>query len=46
LVTSGSGDVTAAVPSRPALVVATPGAEPIAEGGYRAALLLDALALL
>ncbi|MBK8757617.1 MAG: primosome assembly protein PriA [Actinomycetales bacterium] len=46
LVTSGSGEVTAAVPSRPALVVATPGAEPIAEGGYRAALLLDAWALL
>ena len=34
------------VPARPALVVATPGAEPVAEGGYSAALLLDAWALL
>ena len=46
LVTSGAGDVTATVPARPALVVATPGAEPTAEGGYTAALLLDAWALL
>ena len=30
----------------PALVVATPGAEPVAEGGYAAALLLDGWALL
>src|SRR5690606_29856198 len=30
------------VDSRPALVVATPGAEPVARGGYVAALLLDA----
>ncbi|MGI8531288.1 MAG: primosome assembly protein PriA, partial [Geodermatophilaceae bacterium] len=30
----------------PALVVATPGAEPVAEGGYGAALLLDSWALL
>lgn len=30
------------VPARPALVVATPGAEPVADGGYAAALLLDA----
>ncbi|GAA3690406.1 primosomal protein N' [Arthrobacter ginkgonis] len=29
------------VPNRPALVVATPGAEPVAEGGYAAVLLLD-----
>jgi len=29
------------VPGTPALVVATPGAEPVAEGGYAAALLLD-----
>jgi primosomal protein N' (replication factor Y) len=41
----GSG-VLAAVPAGPALVVATPGAEPVAEGGYGAALLLDAWALL
>jgi primosomal protein N' (replication factor Y) len=41
----GSG-VLAAVPAGPALVVATPGAEPVAEGGYGAALLLDSWALL
>jgi primosomal protein N' (replication factor Y) len=41
----GSG-VLATVPGGPALVVATPGAEPVAEGGYGAALLLDAWALL
>jgi primosomal protein N' (replication factor Y) len=35
-----------AVPGAPALVVATPGAEPPAEGGYGAALLLDGWALL
>ncbi|WP_372699207.1 primosomal protein N' [Arthrobacter sp. JSM 101049] len=29
------------VPASPALVVATPGAEPVAEGGYAAVLLLD-----
>jgi primosomal protein N' (replication factor Y) (superfamily II helicase) len=34
------------VPGGPALVVATPGAEPVAEGGYGAALLLDSWALL
>lgn len=34
------------VSSRPALVVATPGAEPVADGGYAAALLLDGWALL
>ncbi len=44
--TSGGGDVLAGVPARPALVVATPGAEPVAEGGYGAALLLDGWALL
>ena len=33
-------------PAGPALVVATPGAEPVAEGGYGAALLLDSWALL
>jgi len=38
--------VKAFVSARPALVVATPGAEPVAEGGYCAALLLDAWALL
>lgn len=34
------------VPDRPALVVATPGAEPIAAGGYPVVLLLDGWALL
>ncbi|MFC4002324.1 primosomal protein N' [Prauserella oleivorans] len=44
--TSGAGEVLASVPPGPALVVATPGAEPVAEGGYGAALLLDGWALL
>ena len=34
------------MPATPALVVATPGAEPVAAGGYAAALLLDGWALL
>lgn len=44
--TSGAGEVLARVPGQPALVVATPGAEPVADGGYGAALLLDGWALL
>ncbi|WP_067604304.1 primosomal protein N' [Nocardiopsis listeri] len=45
--TSGREDVLPEVSSRPALVVATPGAEPVAEGGgYAAAVLLDGWALL
>nr|WP_245885836.1 primosomal protein N' [Xylanimonas oleitrophica] len=36
------GGVLDRVPARPAVVVATPGAEPVADGGYVAALLLDA----
>ncbi|RAG80396.1 primosome assembly protein PriA [Streptacidiphilus pinicola] len=44
--TSGRDGVLATVPGTPALVVATPGAEPVAEGGYAAALLLDAWILL
>jgi primosomal protein N' (replication factor Y) len=44
--TSGGGAVLSRVGAEPALVVATPGAEPVAEGGYAAALLLDAWALL
>jgi primosomal protein N' (replication factor Y) len=45
--TSGStSGVLTTVPGGPALVVATPGAEPLAEGGYGAALLLDSWALL
>src|SRR5690606_28225721 len=40
---SGSGPgVLEEVPAEPAIIVATPGAEPVAEGGYAAALLLDA----
>jgi primosomal protein N' (replication factor Y) (superfamily II helicase) len=44
--TSGGERVLATVPHHPDLVVATPGAEPVAEGGYGAALLLDGWALL
>jgi primosomal protein N' (replication factor Y) len=44
--TSGREAVLDTVPAEPALVVATPGAEPVADGGYGAALLLDAWALL
>ncbi|NKQ53706.1 primosomal protein N' [Amycolatopsis sp. K13G38] len=44
--TSGAQEVLASVPGKPALVVCTPGAEPVAEGGYGAALLLDGWALL
>jgi primosomal protein N' (replication factor Y) len=44
--TSGAQRVLASVGPKPALVVATPGAEPVAEAGYGAALLLDGWALL
>ncbi|WP_329188957.1 primosomal protein N' [Actinacidiphila glaucinigra] len=44
--TSGRDGVLASVPGTPALVISTPGAEPVAEGGYAAALLLDGWALL
>ncbi|HSU74414.1 MAG TPA: primosomal protein N' [Terrabacter sp.] len=44
--TSGSGEVLATVGREPALVIATPGAEPVADGGYTAVLLLDAWASL
>jgi len=44
--TSGGQHVLATVPAEPALVVATPGAEPVPQGGYAAALLLDGWALL
>jgi primosomal protein N' (replication factor Y) len=40
--TSGAGDVLTSVSGKPSLVIATPGAEPIAENGYAATLLLDA----
>jgi len=46
VITSGGDTVVGAVKDAPALVVATPGAEPVADGGYGAALLLDAWALL
>jgi primosomal protein N' (replication factor Y) (superfamily II helicase) len=44
--TSGGSNVLAEVPPDPALVIATPGAEPVAPEGYTAALLLDGWALL
>lgn len=44
--TSAGSSVLADIPAGPALVVATPGAEPVAAGGYGAALLLDGWALL
>ncbi|MEO6997845.1 MAG: primosome assembly protein PriA [Terracoccus sp.] len=44
--TSGSGEVLAQVGAEPAIVIATPGAEPVAQGGYTAVLLLDAWASL
>ncbi|MEV5988201.1 primosomal protein N' [Streptomyces sp. NPDC052051] len=44
--TSGREQVLDTVPAAPALVVSTPGAEPVAEGGYAAALLLDGWAML
>jgi primosomal protein N' (replication factor Y) len=44
--TSAQGQVLDVVPGGPALVIATPGAEPVAEGGYGAGLLLDGWALL
>jgi primosomal protein N' (replication factor Y) len=43
---SHAGRMVAEVGERPAVVVATPGAEPSAQGGYRAVLLLDARAML
>lgn len=39
--TSSGARVLADVPDKPALVVATPGAEPVAERGYAAVVLLD-----
>ncbi|MCC9196452.1 primosomal protein N' [Arthrobacter sp. zg-Y820] len=46
-VISSAGDhVRADVPDAPALVVATPGAEPVAAGGYAAAILLDGNAMM
>ncbi|WP_296605523.1 primosome assembly protein PriA, partial [Nocardioides sp.] len=46
-VRSSSGDtVVAAVGPKPQIVVSTPGAEPVAEGGYAAVVLLDTWLLL
>ncbi|MFG1758919.1 primosomal protein N' [Micromonospora echinofusca] len=44
--TSGREEVLATVPGGAGLVIATPGAEPVAEGGFGAVLLLDSWALL
>jgi primosomal protein N' (replication factor Y) len=41
VVASGGDHVVASVPERPSVVVATPGAEPVAAGGYAAVVLLD-----
>jgi primosomal protein N' (replication factor Y) len=46
VITSAGEAVVSQVDARPALVVATPGAEPQVAGGYGAALLLDSWALL
>jgi primosomal protein N' (replication factor Y) (superfamily II helicase) len=46
LLTSGGASLIPGIDGAPALVVATPGAEPRAEGGYAAALLLDGWVLL
>jgi primosomal protein N' (replication factor Y) (superfamily II helicase) len=46
VVTSAGDAIVSEVAAGPALVVATPGAEPRASGGYGAALLLDTWALL
>ncbi|MCM3926247.1 primosomal protein N', partial [Frankia sp. AiPs1] len=44
--TSGRDGVLAVVPAEPAIVISTPGAEPVAAGGYGAVLLLDGWAQL
>ncbi|WP_112238113.1 primosomal protein N' [Kribbella monticola] len=44
--TSGGDNVLDTVSDEPALIVTTPGAEPVASGGYTAALLLDTWLLL
>jgi primosomal protein N' (replication factor Y) (superfamily II helicase) len=46
VLTSGGKEVVDRVGSGGAVVVATPGAEPVADGGYAAAVLLDGWALL
>ncbi|MFI5892867.1 primosomal protein N' [Actinoplanes sp. NPDC051513] len=44
--TSGRDEILGTIPQAPSVVVATPGAEPHAEGGFGAVLLLDTWALL
>ncbi|BCY13654.1 primosomal protein N' [Actinoplanes sp. L3-i22] len=44
--TSGRDEILDTVPGAASIVVATPGAEPVAEGGFGAVLLLDTWALL
>ncbi|WP_192768529.1 primosomal protein N' [Plantactinospora soyae] len=44
--TSGREEVLATVPAGAGLVISTPGAEPVAEGGFGAVLLLDSWAML
>jgi primosomal protein N' (replication factor Y) len=44
--TSSGSHVLSAVPGSPAIVIATPGAEPRVAGGYAAAILLDSWSLL
>lgn len=46
VVVSRAGNVLASVSGEPTVVVATPGAEPVADGGYAATLLLDGWAVL
>ena len=46
VLTSAGAGVLAAGPASPAIVIATPGAEPRAPGGYAAAVLLDSWSLL
>jgi primosomal protein N' (replication factor Y) (superfamily II helicase) len=46
VLTSGGSEVLDHVGSDPAVVVATPGAEPVPDGGYAAAILLDGWAML
>jgi len=46
VLTSSGTSVRAEVPASPAIVIATPGAEPRVPGGYAAAVLLDGWALL
>ena len=42
VITSSGENIKTSIGPEPALVIATPGGEPVAEGGYAAALLLDA----